>query len=103
MGTSSTLTRAAAQQSRPKNDLLPARPTLWWRSTWVLGFTGSSLLWAALPPLNWAPLAWLAAVPWVMLIRQTTLSGKRPYATLWLAGFGFWLAALYWLTLPHWA
>ena len=28
---------------------------------------------------------------------------RRPYCTLWLVGFVFWLAALHWLRLPHWA
>ncbi len=27
----------------------------------------------------------------------------RPYCTLWLVGLVFWLAALHWLRLPHWA
>jgi len=61
------------------------------------------LAWAALPPVDAWPLAWIAPVGWILLIRRTSLPGRRPYAALWLAGFVFWMAALHWLRLPHWA
>ena len=57
----------------------------------------------ALPPVDAWPLGWVAPVPWLLLVRQERLPGRRPYRTLWFAGFLFWLATLYWLTLPHWA
>ncbi|MFO0896583.1 MAG: apolipoprotein N-acyltransferase [Pirellulales bacterium] len=60
-------------------------------------------MWAALPPLDWWPLAWIAPIPWLLLARLERLPGRRPYAALWLAGFVFWMAALHWLRLPHWA
>lgn len=59
------------------------------------------MLWAALPPLGLWPLAWIAPVWWVVLIRRKELSGRRPYAALWAVGFLFWLAVLHWLRLPH--
>jgi apolipoprotein N-acyltransferase len=74
-----------------------------WRSPLALGLLGGLLLWAALPPLDLSPLAWLAPLPWIMLIQQRSLNGRRPYLQIWAAGFVFWLAAIYWLTLPHWA
>jgi apolipoprotein N-acyltransferase len=49
------------------------------------------------------PLAWIAPIPWVLLIRREKLDGPRPYFILWLAGFAFWLAVLHWLRLPYWA
>jgi apolipoprotein N-acyltransferase len=64
---------------------------------------GFLLLWAAFPPLELWPLAWLAPVPWVLLIMRPALSGRRPYRMLWLAAFVFNLALYYWVTLPHWA
>ncbi len=64
---------------------------------------GSLLYWAALPPLNWGLLGWIAPVPWLWLARQRHLYGRRPYLCLYLAGVAFWLAALHWLRLPHWA
>ena len=39
----------------------------------------------------------------MLLTAAAALAGRRPYGTLWLAGFIFWLAALHWLRLPHWA
>src|ERR1700736_1696389 len=69
----------------------------------AVALSGSALLWAALPPLNLWPLGWLAPVPWIWLARQRSLGGRRPYAQICFAGFAFWLAALYWMTLPHWA
>ena len=70
-------------------------------STVGLALIGALLLWTALPPLDWWLLAWIAPVPWVVLIRREQLSGRRPYAVLALAGFCFWMAALHWLRLPH--
>lgn len=62
---------------------------------------GAVLLWAALPPLDLWPLAWIAPIPWIWLIRRPQLDGRRPYAALAAAGFCFWMAALHWLRLPH--
>ncbi len=73
------------------------------RPLWLSAFAGSAVLWAAFPPLDLWPLAWVGPIPWLLLIRRPALDGRRPYAVLALAGFGFWLAALYWLLLPHWA
>jgi len=64
---------------------------------------GAVLLWAALPPADLWPLGWLAPVPWILLIRRNDLPGRRPYRATWLAGFLFWMAAMHWLRLPHWA
>ncbi len=91
---------------------------------------GALLLWCALPPLGFWPLAWLAPVPWAWLIALPKLPPRReasqpangtleqaarprwyvrwmlwhrPLGQVYWAGFGFWLATLYWLTLPHWA
>jgi apolipoprotein N-acyltransferase len=70
---------------------------------WSLAFLGAVLLWAAFPPLDYGLLAWIAPVPWVLLIRRERLDGRHPYWVLWLAGFAFWMGALHWLRLPHWA
>lgn len=98
-----TIARPIVRSSLSRDEPLTGPPASWWQSTFVLALIGQSLLWAALPPLGWSPLAWLASVPWVVLIRQPALLGKRPYLALWLSSFVFWLAAMYWLTLPHWA
>ncbi len=69
-------------------------------STFGFAVVGAVLLWAALPPLDLWPLAWIAPVWWVLLIRREHLPERRPYRTLWLIGFLFWLAAIHWLRLP---
>lgn len=74
-----------------------------WQTPCFLGLLSSLLFWASLPPLNLWPLAWLVATPLVLLARQHTLPGRRPYLVLWGCGCAFWLATVYWLTLPHWA
>lgn len=103
MGIASTLARPALRSTTVPAGAESAEPRPWWRSSLALALVGQSLWWAAMPPLALAPLAWLAPVPWVIVIRRRSLSGKRPYAALWLASFVFYLAALYWMTLPHWA
>jgi apolipoprotein N-acyltransferase len=79
----------------------PARfwraPTLW------LALAGGLALWAAFPPLNLWPLAWLAPLPWLSLILLPELPGKRPYLAIWLAGLVYWLLMLQGIRLAHWA
>lgn len=73
----------------------------WLQTTLGLGLAGSLLMFVAQPPLGLWPLAWVAPTPWLLLVRQPVLLGKRPYRALWFSGFAFWLAAIYWLLLPH--
>lgn len=68
----------------------------------ALALSGSLLMWASLPPLQWHALAWLAPVPWLLLVRKRDFRIRRPYRLLWLAGLLFWLGTLHWLRLPHW-
>ncbi|MBI2826766.1 MAG: apolipoprotein N-acyltransferase [Planctomycetia bacterium] len=86
----------SAQADRSSPDTTPRSA-----ETLLYGLTGSALAWASLPPVGWWPLAWVAPVPWLLLILRPKLPGRRPYATLWLAGFAFWMGALHWLRLPH--
>ncbi len=62
---------------------------------------GALLLWLALPRVEAWPLAFVAPLSWILLIRRPQLPGKRPYRAIWLAGLCFWLAELYWMTMPH--
>ncbi len=48
-----------------------------YRSTFIQAMIGAVLLWAALPPLGIWPLAWIAPVWWVMLIRSEKLPQMR--------------------------
>ncbi|MCE9544199.1 MAG: hypothetical protein K8T25_01555, partial [Planctomycetia bacterium] len=92
---------AMAAEPQPQAAAPPTRP--WYLSTIGLALAGSALMWAALPPLDCGLLGWVAPVCWVALIRRRHLDGQRPYLNIFFAGFVFWLAALYWLTLPHWS
>ena len=74
----------------------------WYRSTFGHALLSAVLLWAALPPADLWPLAWVAPVWWVLLVRRQELSGSRPYLKIWVAGFLFWIGALHWMRLPHW-
>jgi apolipoprotein N-acyltransferase len=71
--------------------------------TLALGLVGSLLCYLAHPPVGWSLLAWIGPVPWLLLARADRLPGRRPYLALWLAGAVYWLAAIQWIRLPHWA
>jgi apolipoprotein N-acyltransferase len=73
----------------------------WRGSTLAIALIGSLLMWASLPPLALSWLAWIAPVPWLLLAQMNELPGSRPYLSLYFAGFVFWLATVYWLSLPH--
>ena len=72
-------------------------------STLLVGMAGAVLLWAAFPPLNLWPLAWVAPIFWIWLIQTDRLSGSQPYKVLYVVGLLHWLAVIQWLRLPHWS
>jgi apolipoprotein N-acyltransferase len=103
-------------------------PTVpFWRSTLAFGLYSGLLLFASFPlslaPLSWVarafsagapsyltsihvhlwPLAWIAPVFWLWLIREERLSGRRPYLALWGAGVLYNLLVFHFLLLPHWS
>lgn len=92
--------RSTQSRQHAASDDAP-RGSRWWTGTFWQAAAGSLLLFAALPPLAIGPLAWVAPVPWLLLIRRDRLPGRRPYLALWLAGVLFWLLSLHWLRLPH--
>jgi len=61
------------------------------------------LLWAAFPPLGYWPLAWVAPLGWLWLIRVEELPGRRPLLSLYLASALHWMLLTEWVRLPHWA
>jgi apolipoprotein N-acyltransferase len=87
-------------QQMPAPAAAPEAPL--WRSP-VLGLSlaGGLLLWLSFPPLDGWLLAWLAPLPWLWLIRQPLLAGRRPYLAIWLGGFAHWLAMLYGISKAH--
>ena len=75
----------------------------WYRSTLAIALFGGVLIYASFPPLNLWPLAWVATVPWLLLVQAEKLPGRRPYAVLYFAGFVHWLVLVQWMRLGHWA
>ncbi len=73
----------------------------WYRSTFAQAMIGGIVLWAALPPLNLWPLAWIAPVWWIVLVHReklpslqtTTHLRLRPWLLL-LAAVLYFLAGL---------
>ena len=72
------------------------------RTVFPIGLLGAFLLWLSFAPVQWWPLAWFAITPWCWLVETKRLEGRRPYFWIWLAGFMYWLATLYFLPIPHW-
>lgn len=73
----------------------PTRSTApWHKSTFAISLASGVLLWAAFPPLNFWPLAWVATLGWLILIQGATLKGKRPYFAIWCAALIHWMATL---------
>lgn len=88
-----------AQVSAVQLNSPPRAP--WWQAPFVPALLGSLLLWASFPPFDLWPIAWLAPVPWLWLIRQPKLTGWKPYLQIWLAGFVHWLLMLQGIRLAH--
>jgi apolipoprotein N-acyltransferase len=58
-------------------------------------------LWLAQPPVGFALLAWVATIPWIFVITEPQLKGRRPYLQIWMALWMYWLASLYFIPIPH--
>lgn len=93
-------TRDRSQQPRDA-EATPSSPP--GTRTLLLSAVSAALLWGAMPPLNLWPLAWVAPVGWLVLVRHPVLAGRRPYLTIWITSFGYWLVLLQGLRLAHWA
>ena len=77
------------------------RPLLDKPGTFGWSLLSGLLLWAAFPPLGWWPLAWIAPVGWLILVRCARLPGRRPYAVLAVGCLLHWLAVLEGIRLAH--
>lgn len=70
-------------------------------SNGLLALAGTMLLWLAQPPLAAAWLAWVALIPWAMLIGTPLSPGRSGYRWLWLAGTLWWLMTMQGVRLAH--
>jgi len=68
---------------------------------WTLALGGAAAMFLVQPPADLWPLAWLAPLPWLTIVRLPEPAGRRTWPVLWGAGFVHWLAAIHWLRLPH--
>ena len=73
----------------------------WYQSNLALSLISGLLLWAAFPPVGLAPLAWIAPLGWLVLVRRASLPGRRPYRAIWLGSALHWLAMLVGITFAH--
>jgi apolipoprotein N-acyltransferase len=68
----------------------------------LLACGGAVTMFLVQPPGDLWFLAWLAPLPWLVIVRdEHALAGRRPWLVLWAAGVAYWLAAIHWLRLPH--
>jgi apolipoprotein N-acyltransferase len=70
----------------------------WMRHRLAAGVASGLILWTAFPPMEWAPLAWVALAPlfWLATIKRTPL---KCYLSAWAGGLVFWILAVPWLRL----
>jgi len=66
-----------------------------------LAAAGAITMFLIQPPADLWPLAWVAPLPWLALIRRPAPLGRRAWAVVWGCGFAHWLLAIHWLRLPH--
>jgi apolipoprotein N-acyltransferase len=89
----------SGRSSEQPRQLSPAAPTFVRTFLWAVA--GALLLWAAFPPIDIPWLAWLAPLPWLWLVAQPQLAGRRAYVAIWLAGGVHWLLMLQGIRLAH--
>jgi len=70
-------------------------------NVFIPAFASSLLLWSAFFPLNWGPVAYIALVPFLTLVRAEGISNGRRYLAAWLGGWVFFLLALKWIRVAH--
>lgn len=76
----------------------------WWRTReFARAIASGVLLCGAFPPLGIWPLAFVAPIGWLRLIRSKSLPAKRPFGMFYLAGFVHWMILVQWVRLPHWS
>ncbi len=59
------------------------------------------LLWCCFYPLNWWPLAFVALVPYLTLVRAEGIGPWRRYTAAWLGGLVFAALAMKWMRVAH--
>ncbi len=68
------------------------------RGAWAVSLLTAGLLWASFPPLDWGPLAWVALVPVLLLVRIPERT-RWMYAATYGGGLAFFVPVLQWMRL----
>ena len=100
------MTQVENEQAKPAVTSKPSRTAARWKqlvsSPFFLALLGGLLMWAALPPLRFWPLAWIAPIPWLVLVQRDRL-GRRAYWAIWAASVIHWILVMQGIRLAHWA
>lgn len=89
--------------ARSGADAAPVR-TVWRHSPLWPALLSGLLFWAALPPLGWWPLGWLAPIGLLWIVAAPdSWSVRHPYVAIWGASAVFWIAVMQGIRLAHWA
>ncbi|WP_145421044.1 apolipoprotein N-acyltransferase [Planctomycetes bacterium K23_9] len=67
----------------------------------ILVAAGVALQWLCQPPLGWWPIAFVAIIPWLMIVRYDDHFEGRDQLIIWLAGLVYWLLTLQGLRHAH--
>ena len=67
----------------------------------LLALISALLLWAAFPPLNWWPLAWVALAP-LFLVLDRVSSKRSAFGWAYFSGLLFFLITLFWIQFVTW-
>jgi apolipoprotein N-acyltransferase len=71
------------------------------RRVLLLSLAGAATMFLVQPPADLWMLAWIAPIPWLMLVQPPTIAARHPWRAMAVGGFCHWLAAIHWLRLPH--
>ncbi len=70
------------------------------RGALILSGISLSLLWTSFAPMEWGPIAWIALVPFLQLVRIPERT-KWMYASVYLTGFIYSMITVQWMRLGH--
>ena len=94
------------EKSRPRDDAVwqlisqPRGTPAAARGAFALSAATGLLLWGSFTPLDWGPLAWIALIPLLQLVRLERPT-RAMYRMIYLSGVLYWAATLQWLRLGH--
>lgn len=100
-----TRSAKAADVVKASSPPLETAPTLgpWYLRSLTLSLLGAVLFFFSFSPYGVSLLGWVCTIPFLILVRQKRLLGKRPYHSIWFAAALAWLVMLEGIRRPFWA